>query len=602
MTRILIFSPYALWESHTIYEETIAKSCLAHGATVEYLLCDGLLPECDLHWDSKTASPRPFDLCRRCQNEAKTSLNNLDFPYRWLGDFVSQAERAAAFAWAQGVPPAEFRQASFAGNPLGEWVLSSVISYFRQYPPDITDWHVVNVHRGFLFSAALVATGITKYLQANAIDSALLFNGRQSITRVALEIFRQNGIRVLTHERAEFQRGHLNVKPNAHCMSLEPFKAIWAAWAEVPLNRDALAATLKWLIQRRYGANLAWIPFNTSFTRDSALRTRLNLSRNKRLWALFTSSTDETAGDPLWRGPYESQAAWVRDVVQWVARRDDVELVIKVHPNLGGNDYIGKAVDELRIYQEMKGTLPANVRIVLPEDAVNAYSLADEADVGLTFGSTIGLEMAMLGKPVLLASRALYECGSKILTLRSQEALSRMLEECLQSTADREIQREAFRLAHYYFASELPFPAVTVLGLYKMKLNYAHRDDLGPGKDGSLDRICNFLIGGRPLFDCPTEEERLRTTADEDAFFEVLARSPEYLKSVRYERTLRLKKLCLSGKQLLRRLPFGIGDWLLDLGRSQWYALLERIENGEIAPPQDRDSRRSKPRAGLIER
>ena len=109
MTRILIFSPYALWTIHTIYEETIAKACQAQGATVEYLLCDGLLPECDQHWDSKTNSPRPFDLCQRCQTTAKASLDNLGFPYRWLGDFVSQAEKAAAFAWAQGVTPAELR-------------------------------------------------------------------------------------------------------------------------------------------------------------------------------------------------------------------------------------------------------------------------------------------------------------------------------------------------------------------------------------------------------------------------------------------------------------------------------------------------------------
>ena len=61
MTRILIFSPYALWTYHTTYEGTIAKACQAHGATVEYLLCDGLLPECDQHWDSKTNLPRPFD-------------------------------------------------------------------------------------------------------------------------------------------------------------------------------------------------------------------------------------------------------------------------------------------------------------------------------------------------------------------------------------------------------------------------------------------------------------------------------------------------------------------------------------------------------------
>ena len=62
----------------------------------------------------------------------------------------------------------------------------------------------------------------------------------------------------------------------------------------------------------------------------------------------------------------------------------------------------------------MKSALPSNVRIVLPEDSVNAYRLAAEADVGLTFGSTIGLEMAMLGKPVLVASKALYECGSTL--------------------------------------------------------------------------------------------------------------------------------------------------------------------------------------------
>jgi hypothetical protein len=582
MTRILVFSPYALWGNHTIYEETIAKACQARGATVEYLLCDGL-PECDQHWDSKATSSRPLDLCQRCQSKAKASLANTGFPYRWLGDVVSQAEKAEAFAWAQSVPPAEFCEASFKETPIGKWVLSSVITYFRQYPPDMNDWHVVSVYRGFLYSAAIVATGIRKYLDANTIDSALLFNGRQSITRVALEIFQQRGIRVLTHERAEYQRGYLNVKPNAHCMSPEPFKAFWSMWAQVPLNREALDATLKWLIQRRYGINLAWIPFNKLSNYDSSLRAKLNLGPDQRLWALFTSSTDETASDPLMQGPYESQDDWVRDVVQWVSSRHDVVLVIKVHPNLGGNDYIGKAADELRIYEEMKSSLPVNVRIVMPEDSVSAYALAEEADIGLSFGSTIGLEMAMLGKPVLLASRANYEYGSRISTLSSKEALPGMLERCLHASTDREIQREAFRLAYYYiFEFELAFPAVTMLDLYTARLNYTHAEDLAPGKDDSLDHICNFLVENRPLFDYPTVEERSRTTADEDAFFEELAHSPNYLRNVHYERRLRLESVGRSTTDLLRRLPFGIGGALLDLGRRKWYALLTRVETGEI--------------------
>jgi hypothetical protein len=580
MTRILIFSPYALWGIHTIYEETIAQASQLRGAKVEYLLCDGLLPECDLHWDSKTNYPRPFDLCQRCQTAAKSRIDTLNFPYRWLGDFVNQTEKAAAFSWAQGVIPGDLRQASFNELPLGEWVLSSVISYFRQYPPDINNWHVVSVYRGFLFSAAIVAIGMRNYLDANAMDAAILFNGRQSITRVAFEMFRQRGIRVLTHERAEYGRGHVNVRANAHCISPEPFKEFWGNWADVPLNRESLDATLKWLIQRRYGTNLAWIPFNTSSVHNTSLRARMNLSQGKRLWALFTSSTDEVAGDPLMQGPYESQIAWVRDVVHWVGSRDDVELIIKVHPNLGGNHYIGKAVDELRIYQEMKSELPPNIRIVLPEDCVNAYDLTDEADVGLTFGSIIGLEMAMLGKPVLLASRALYEYGSRFLTVRSKETLPRMLERCLQASTDREIQREAFRLAYYYaFAFELPFPAVKVLGVYEAKLNYHRLEDLAPGKDASLDHICNFLMKGHPLYDCPSAEEGSCSTADEDAFFEELAHKPDYLGNTRYERWRRLVSLGRSTKDQLRRLPFGAGDVLLSLGRRRWHAFLTWMES-----------------------
>ena len=257
----------------------MAKACQVRGATVEYLLCDGL-PECDQHWDSKANAPRPLDLCQRCKVAAKTSLVNLDLPYQWLAAFVSDVEKAGVFAWAQSVTPAELSQASFKGNPIGKWVLSSVVSYFRQYPPDLSNGHVVRCVSGFSCSGAIVATGLYGTIwTTNAIDSALLFNGRQSITRVALEIFRERGIRVLTHERAEYQRGHINVKPNAHCMSPEPFKALWSMWGQVPLNRNALDATLKWLVQRRYGANLAWIPFNNAFTHNSALRKSMSLSQ-----------------------------------------------------------------------------------------------------------------------------------------------------------------------------------------------------------------------------------------------------------------------------------------------------------------------------------
>jgi hypothetical protein len=283
----------------------------------------------------------------------------------------------------------------------------------------------------------------------------------------------------------------------------------------------------------------------------------MNLSSDKKLWVLFTSSTDETAGDPDLKGPFDSQHVWVRDVVQWVATRHDVQLIIKVHPNLGGNHYIGKAFDELRMYEEMKANLPDNVRIAMPEDSVDAYLLAGEADLGLTYGSIIGLEMAMLGKPVFLASRALYENCSTILSVRSKESLSEMLEKCLDASASKEIQREAFRLLHCYIGKfELDFPVITVLNVYEAKRNYNQPEDLGPGKDASMDRICNYLIDGSPLFESPSVQDLSRTTDEEDKYFDRLAEmQPDIQESGKEPSPGRPRDRI---KKLLLRLPFAV--------------------------------------------
>ena len=154
-----------------------------------------------------------------------------------------------------------------------------------------------------------------------------------------------------------------------------------------------------------------------------------------------------------------------------------------------------------------------------------------------------------------------------------------MLEKCRKATASREIQREAFRLAYCcVFAFELPFAAVKVLGLYEAELNYRHVEDLAPGKDPSLYHICDFLMKGLPLHD-PRAKGTVGATADEDAFFDELAHTPDYLRNTRYERWQRFLSLGRSTKDLLRRLPFGIGDVLLNLGRRRWHALLTWMES-----------------------
>ncbi len=584
MKHVLVFSPYAKRMHLTAYEGTIAKACELRGARVEYIICDGLLPECDMHWDSFPGNyPRPLDLCKKCQDGAKARMDEFGLSYRWLGEFVGRGERDKAFAWAQGVPVSEISRAFYDNYPVGEWVLSSVVSYFRQYPPDMNDWHVVNVYRGFLLSAALVLTGLKNYLAANHADSALLFNGRQSVTRVAFELFRESGIRVLTHEYPFYQDGHLMLKPNARCWSPQPFEEYWRMWGQVPLVRPELQKTLDWLKSRRYGMGLSWYAFNNPYIGQTSVRKELGLSRDGKVLALFTSSTDETAGDSELQGPFESQSLWVQDVLAWAGGRRDIELVVRVHPHLAGRTGLGKAMDEYNFYQGLKSCSPGNVRIVMPDDPLNSYALMDGADVGLTYGSSAGIEMAMLGKPIVLGSRAFYENGAHILTIRSKTDLPRILEKSLQPFSARELRREAFRLAYYQvYKFELPFPLVEKSGVMDVRLSYSSPEALAPGKDETIDHACKFLVEDEPLFDPPDDAALKRSTSDEDDFFDQIERSPAYLRDYDYEkRAQRVNRLHVMGRSvqgMVKRLPFGAGFLVDRLGKAVYLPLLDWVK------------------------
>jgi hypothetical protein len=329
---------------------------------------------------------------------------------------------------------------------------------------------------------------------------------------------------------------------------------------------------MKWLINRRYGRNLTWYAYNRSVTWDRTVKQRLNLRRDKKLLALFTSSTEETAGDRELEGAYQLQSTWVQDVVDWVKDRNDAELVIRVHPHLAGKSGLTRANDEFRFYQEMKASAPRNTRIVMPDESLNSYALMDEADVGLTFGSSTGIEMAMLGKPVVLASRNFYEVGSHIIKVGTRESLRGDLERSLGVFSARELRREAFRLAYYYvFEFELPFPLVSAFGVMDVELNYQGPEALGRGQDKTLDRICNYLLEDEPLFESPTDAERSRRPTEEDAFFEWMERTPDCLRDKAYERRLPaingLKRLAQNGKNAIRKIPFGAGSNLLSVGK-----------------------------------
>ena len=156
---------------------------------------------------------------------------------------------------------------------------------------------------------------------------------------------------------------------------------------------------------------------------DSQLAGRLptNWNPSRRNVAVFTSSEDEFAaiGDS-WNNPlYETQLHGLRRIADSMESADGAHLYIRVHPNLKGIDN-----QHTRGLQRLVGN---KLTIIPAHDPVSTYTLLQQCDTVLTFGSTVGIEATFWQKPSVLAGIALYRNLGATYNPRSHDELMGLL-------------------------------------------------------------------------------------------------------------------------------------------------------------------------------
>lgn len=146
------------------------------------------------------------------------------------------------------------------------------------------------------------------------------------------------------------------------------------------------------------------------------IRDILSLTEGKKI-ILLLAQVRTDASIALDSTIYEDPVDMIEKIAEFAQDADNVILLIRLHPkefqgaSFSGTPYnrmtykalIDRGIDKLD-----------NVRIV--EDVkINTYTLMDIADGGITINSQAGLEMSMLGKPVMVCGNAFY--GGKGFTL-----------------------------------------------------------------------------------------------------------------------------------------------------------------------------------------
>jgi len=296
------------------------------------------------------------------------------------------------------------------------------------------------------------------WLMAHTPDVVIVPNGTIQEMGVVYRVARFLDIPVVTFEFGD-KREHIWLAQNAEIMRHET-DVLWKALGDQPLN-EAQSNQLEEFLSARQDAK-AWKNFTRKW-QDSptkggkAVRKKLKLD-DRPVILLATNVLGDSL--TLERQVFsQTMAEWVERTVQFFAEREDVQLVIRVHPG----ETLMHGTSMVDVVEAVMPEIPDHIHLVKPEEKVNTYDLISITDLGLVYTTTVGLEMAMRGIPVVVAGQTHYRNRGFTYDPQSYEDYFVTLNELLSDLeAARLTQAQvelSWRYAYlFFFVFPKPFP------------------------------------------------------------------------------------------------------------------------------------------------
>jgi hypothetical protein len=415
--KILVFAPHAAIWIHAFPEAVVAEALARAGHEIVYVACDRQFAE---YCVAMTASGLPFGaseaerraVCDRCRAHAGLIGDQFGFRMTELGVWLRPGDEEQIRALVDGADRADPGATQLHGLPVGRSALYQMLIRRKRMGIDFSDeeWTEYRVQ---LAAAARAALALERLFDAERPDRAMVYNGLYSINLVCGAIAARRGAAAyflhaggnLAHRLQTLMVGR------DHSFRFYPeLLRQWPRWRERPiaarmatLVTDHFVEVLRGRSAFVYSAVKSGAPFS--------VRAQFGIPAKARILVATLGSYDEEfaaemVGARVHAQPpmFPMQADWIRALCEFVARREDLFLVVRVHPREFPNRREQVQSEHARLLKQALAALPANARVNWPEERISLYDLAEESDVFLNSWSSVGKEMSLLGRPVVTYS------------------------------------------------------------------------------------------------------------------------------------------------------------------------------------------------------
>ncbi len=472
----------------------IAHALRMRGAEVTGLCCDEFLPACTMrkadHYESA---------CRRwCYKNSGPFMQAAKLPHRWYSEFITVEEKEACARTASRVLPQELERFEWRGIPLGAHINRSIESYFKVGKFDLDNPAMVAKGREFLTSAMCLTLIGERVLEELKIDKVFVEDGLKIDWGVIRSVARRQGIPVDVCVNGPRGAGFM-LEHDRHPEPPEPIP-LWPKWRNIPLTESQEGELDEYFAQRatRPYSDQNWT--NLAPVEDAAeIRREIGLGSGTSglVFAMFPNLSCDAAVTST-RPIYDTAAEWVAQTVCFFEQHSRHHLIVKIHPSEKLRQSRDPTMDFLA---DTFPTLPDNVHVVPPDSRLTAHDVLRVTDIALIYTSTVGVEAAYFGKPVVNVGGGQHAGRGFSIDARTPAEYFETLADICTGRTTPTGQRELARRYAYaaFFRSVLPIRHYTAVFPNITSLNLDTLDDLAPGCDPTMDVICRGVLLDEPF-------------------------------------------------------------------------------------------------------
>ena len=510
--RVLIATSVGIHAASSIFDSYLAVALTARGAVCDVALCDAALPACqaaDYTWYPNLASfgrvGSRDDLCTVCLAPAERLFGEggLGLKVHRYGELLSAADRARARAIASSTEPSAVGGLMLDGLPIGEAALSGALRFFARGDLEEEEAQDVILKR-YLEASCLAFFAMRKLISQGRYDVVIGHHGIYVPQALVAAAAHEAGVRFVAWNPAYragcFIFSHDETYHRA--MLTEPV----STWEGIRLDEFERARLMRYLSDREKGTQ-DWIAFHPADAQASGnIVTEIGLDPAMPVITMLTSVVWDAQLHYRQRA-FKNQVDWVLKTIAHFAKRDDIQLAIRVHPA----EVTGSLPSRQPIAEEIEAafpTLPKTIAVIRPGEEVSTYALAEASDAVIIYATKTGIELAARGIPVIVAGEAWLRGKGIGFDCDDAGAYERMLASLplgmgLDAARTDRAQKYAY---HFFFRRMVQLPGLQRVRFPGVPYEIAQQGIGGfaEGVSAALDCVCEGLLRGTPfVFDGP---------------------------------------------------------------------------------------------------